>query len=827
MMKLRDKLDRLRDMSGNELLHRIVERLSRRVDHARTFYYRSRKPGWRFVRRLLDQRGQGPTVLRYLERTAAPRFYLPSSAAHRAELIEAIRTRFPCEAHEAVEEARQLCENRVRLLGFGEVALGDDVDWHRDPVTGVRWPRRFGANYDLVARDNVGDPKIIHELNRHQHLPRLGKAFALTGDERFARHALAHIESWIEQNPENRGVNWSSSLEIAIRSLSWLWTLFFILPSEALNERAARRILGSLFAQLHHVHRYLSIYTSPNTHLLGEATALFIAGQVFRGLPFADEWSERGFELIVDEIERQDVGGVHAELSSYYHCYTVDFFLQAAILAHRNGTTLPDSLWRRLEDEIDFVAHLTRPDGTIPLLGDDDGGRALALSAPDYRSFTDALSTGAVLFARPDWKWAGGALHEETLWLLGADARERYWALEPATPIRRHDDRVDASYFVQRTGWGPRDAHLTFDCGGLGFLGGGHGHADALSVTAYGPEGEILADPGTFVYNLQPRWRDYFRSTAAHNTVVIDGQDQSKPRGTFRWEAPGRAQLSGRHDEGWLQFIEGYCENDETSSARHRRRVLHIDGEYWLIFDDVGPDDGADHDVELFYHFAPELHPLELERQEDDHVVHVGSASTGSVFGLTVCGAAPFEAEVIRGRADPPQGWVSRRYGEREEAPTLRAACRGTLPAVFVTLLAPFGAGLGTRLTDVEGRASDLDAVPLIRLRHAEPGTSVVLTVETPQYTDWIIASPVGRSVRFPHGEAAGELVWLRSRGERLDRFFARGASYLRVRDRVLFDTETPIPHLAQIVEPHSKRPSGPRSMLRSSSSNPNRAAMS
>src|SRR5262249_2060125 len=146
------------------------------------------------------------------------------------------------------------------------------------------------------------DAKIIHELNRHQHLPRLAKAFRLTNDERYAREAVDQLNSWIDQNPPGLGINWQSSLEIGIRAISWMWTIFLLLPSRAFDSASAQRIGESLFDQLDHVCRYTSLYSSPNTHLIGEAAALFLAGLVFRDQQRAAVWFEQGAPLLVREV---------------------------------------------------------------------------------------------------------------------------------------------------------------------------------------------------------------------------------------------------------------------------------------------------------------------------------------------------------------------------------------------------------------------------------------------------------------------------------------------------------------------------------------------
>ncbi len=161
--------------------------------------------------------------------------------------------------------------------------MGREIDWHRDPVTGQIWEQRFWADYRPLHDSEGRDSKIIHELNRHQHLPRLAKAYLLTGDERYAGEAVAQLNSWIDQNPPGRGINWQSSLEIGNPGdLLVVDDLPRFSLRRSFDEASAQRIGDSLFAQLEHVHRYTSVFTSPNTHLIGEAAALYIAGLVFR-----------------------------------------------------------------------------------------------------------------------------------------------------------------------------------------------------------------------------------------------------------------------------------------------------------------------------------------------------------------------------------------------------------------------------------------------------------------------------------------------------------------------------------------------------------------
>src|SRR5262249_33536788 len=154
----------------------------------------------------------------------------------------------------------------------------------------------------------------------------------------------------------------------------------------------------------------------------------------------------------------------------------------------------------------------------------------------NYVSYRDGLCSGAVLFARPDFRYQARGFSEESLWLLG----EKAWPIFNSLPAERPSELSrafkDAGYFIQRSGWDSDNTQLTFDCGGMGLGSGGHAHADALSLTAFVGGHELLIDAGTSIYNCSPEWRRFFRSTAAHNTVVVDQKSQCEPGATFRWK---------------------------------------------------------------------------------------------------------------------------------------------------------------------------------------------------------------------------------------------------------------------------------------------------
>ena len=628
----------------------------------------------------------------------------------------------------AVREADALCRHDIRLLELGSIHVGREIDWHRDPLTGKTWERSFWTNFNPEQDPGGRDSKIIHELNRQQHLVILAKAFALTGDQRYAAEAVSQLLSWIDQNPTGQGINWQSSLEISIRSLSWLWTLFLLLTSQALDDASAQRIGDSLFAQLDHVHRHTSLYSSPNTHLIGEAAVLFIAGLLFRDAAPCQEWLSTGAELLEREVARQfHTEGVHAELSTWYHCYALDFYLQALLLADQNRYAFSPGIRRTVEAALDHLLHITRPDGSIPLLGDDDGGRSLTLAGRNYQSFTDALSTGAILFQRGDFKHQCREFAEETFWLLGYQAFYKYQELDAVPPNKTQHLCPGAGYVIDRSGWGPSDSHMVFDCGGLGMLTGGHSHADALAVSLFANGRELLVDPGTHVYNADPAWRNYFRSTRAHNTVRIDGLDQAKMSGTFRWSGHLQTKITelGEAEVGYPNVV-------------HRRRIVQVQPGYWFLLDDFRGS--GQHFFEPNFHFGPDVRGAVLTHMGPDLVTW--SEATGLLLALSA--SVPVETSLVRGKVAPIRGWASQGYGHKRPISSLRVQFETVPPASAMTLVAPFARR------------------PVVRRLDLDEGTAIAFLVACGDRRDIAVFCPNEGPVSVAGFHLRGRFFWAR-----------------------------------------------------------------
>jgi len=589
--------------------------------------------------------------------------------AHSIEpILTLMRQRLPGQAEWIVQQAEKICSHRFDLLGYKDLEYGVPIDWHLDAVHRTRAPGKAFYRIDYLNFAEVGDSKVTWELNRHQHFVTLAKAARLTGERRFADEILSQWRHWTVENPYPTGINWASSLEVAFRSLSWIWTCELLRGSrEAADLRT--KLLHGLAVHGRHIERYLSTYFSPNTHLLGEGVALFFLGVTCPELAEVERWKTLGWSMVLEEMERQvAVDGFHFEQSTYYHVYALDFFLHSAVLASLNNIAIPQRFEEKLERMLNALMLLGRG-GPPPRFGDDDGGRVFDPRRNRSEHLMDPLSTGAILFQREDFKRAAGELREETLWLLGAEGVRRWDALEIAPPSQESAALEESGlYLLPGT---TISTQLAVQTGPLKAESVGHAHAGRLSVClSHG--NALLIDPGTYAYLGPGGERDLFRGTAMHSTVRVDGVDQADPAGPFSWREFPQSNV-----EQWIQgerfdllvaSHDGYQRLPEP--VTHRRFVVSLrDGNY-LIRDVV--EGKGKHRIEISWHLAPELQLVE------HGLYRVKAASHG--LALLTPEAHGWAEEVRR------ESW-SPVYGEKAPMTVLTFSADLALPAEFATLL--------------------------------------------------------------------------------------------------------------------------------------------
>jgi len=581
-----------------------------------------------------------------------------------------------------VEAARRIVAGRHRVFDLTDCLLGELPEWNRDPLTQRLAPWRAAQRIDYRDEREVGNIKYLWEPNRHLHLPTLAQAYVLTGEPQFLRTLQAHLDSWFAQCPVGRGPNWVSSLELGIRLINWsiTWQLLGAARAPLFQgpegEEFRDRWLASIYQHARAITGNLSRFSSANNHLIGEAAGVFVAAQTWPYWNSMQEWGERCRSVLERECLHQNApDGGNREQAMAYQQFVLDFLLLSGLAARRADNDFSAAYWDRLERMTDFIASFMDAAGHVPMIGDADDGFVVQLSHdPQVSPFTSLVATGAILFDRPDLASRAvtsglhtGQVDAKTLTLLGADAADQFANLlararGPYVPRREFPDC--GYYLVGEEFETEREARVLMDAGPLGYLSlAAHGHADALSLQLNLAGREILIDPGTYAYHTDPAWRRYFRSTAAHNTVVVDGRDQSEQSGNFMWSRHAVARCLQYSSDGQAQLFAG--EHDGYTALAdpvvHRRAVRFEPGQL-RISDSLRCT--RPHSADRHWHFAEDLH-VEVA---PDGSIHVDA---GRVKVTLRPDRAPDRVDVHRGAGPDEGGWVSRRFGVKTPCTTV------------------------------------------------------------------------------------------------------------------------------------------------------------
>ncbi|MFH1860543.1 MAG: alginate lyase family protein [bacterium] len=683
-------------------------------------------------------------LLNYMRKRQGVAFFVDEHK--KQSMLETIHKQYPQLIQQSTEQADKICRHEFSFLGI-EVSYKDEISWTKDPVSLKEWPMKFYADVNIYGRD-IGDVKHVWELNRHQFFVDIGKAYWLSGDERYAKEFFTLITSWIDDNPYKTGINWASALEVAVRSTSWLWAYHFCLRSSLLTPETNLKILKSIYQHADYLKNHLSFFSSPYNHLIGELSALFMIATIFPEFKEAKVWRKKSWNMLDGEIGKQfyQDGGI-VEQATFYQHFTLGFYLMATLLREMNGCQVSDRVWLGVEKAIEFSMYMIRPDGLIPMMGDIDNARSIYVENPPMWDFRAFLSTGAVLFNRGDMKKiaqgslsgreniSGKGFSEDSLWLLGIDGLKKYQGIADVYPENGSRAFEKSGYYIMRSDWSKDSNYLCFDCGEIasGLFkdstpSAAHGHADLLSfeLSAFGHP--MIIDPGFYTYNGDERLHYYFRQTRAHNTITIDGQSQAKEAGKMSWSNVPEYKL-----EKWItnkEFDLAIGSHNGYKPVIHKRAVLFkkegaflaekaaakvaietnlpevlsscgcpfeivpLTPEYWVIHDSL--EGHGEHLVEGYFHFVP---GVKLEE-----VTSLTAGTPRSIVGKTIVARHPegvgiviqpaasmlLDVDIIDTGDIPDGGWIAPGYGSLVRASILRYQGMVKLPCEITTVIYPF-----------------------------------------------------------------------------------------------------------------------------------------
>ncbi|GAA1181165.1 alginate lyase family protein [Streptomyces hebeiensis] len=631
-------------------------------------------PGW-YLRRLSRMGPRevggrvGDAVRRRRWRSAPPACPAVTGARFTAALPAGTIAAVPPDAAKRlITEADRLMHGHAEYFGVVRDDL-TDPDWWRDPRTGRRAPSGYAFDVPYRNEDAVGDIKQIWELSRHQYLTVLAAAYAVTGNERYAERVAEHLRSWWAANPPLRGVHWTSGIELGIRLLSWVWIRRLLDGWPG----AAGLFEGDPVAlnQIWHHQRWLAAFpsrgSSANNHVIAEAAGQFAAACAFGWFPSSARWRADALRSLELHLRANTFhSGLNRELATEYHGLVLELGLAAVAEADGAGVPVPASVRLVLLRMTDALAAVVDNRLRPPRQGDADDGHGLVVDGAGTDRWASLLATGDAVFGRLSW-WPEVTGTDVRTPLLAALIRP-YSKNEAAPAVSRPPSRpahfADAGLTILR---GPAEIWCRCDGGPHGFLSiAAHAHADALSVEVRHDGVDVLADPGTFCYHGQPEWRQYFRSTLGHNTLRLDGGDQSVSGGPFLWTRHARSRVlavdaSGASGRGVVRWC---AEHDGYRPSVHRRRVeLTAASKELRVVDEVR---GPRRSVRLAFHLGPAI-AADLAGNRAELTWTRDGEDRSAVLDLP--GQLSWRAH--RGESDPPLGWYSAGFGRKEPATTL------------------------------------------------------------------------------------------------------------------------------------------------------------
>ena len=586
--------------------------------------------------------------------------------------------RLPVSSYRSGED---LARGKISLFDYKDLEINCPVQWHRDPLTGISSPQnQFGKTIDYRDDQQVGNIKVLWELGRQQFLVPIARDYCIDQDPSKLDVIAGVLNSWIEQNRYGYGVHWCSSLEVAIRGLSWSITHQFLLAGGlqqglfSLNINVAE-LQKQIYQHAAFIRGHLSLYSSANNHLVGELTGLHVLCSIFSFGVQSDRWQNFAWQSILTESRRQVFSdGVNKEQAIYYHCWVLEYFLINYLIAGHTEQEIPDSYVQQLSKMAQFVHDLSPMSMNPPQIGDADDGVAIAFSARPSSFHRDLIETiNALAGVTPVNVYGIKPSCYQLLYKAGK-ARKPAAIRETAYPI----SYPLGGYAVL----GKPDCHLVFDCGDLGYPDiAAHGHADMLSVCLAVDGAWWLVDPGTYSYHSEQKWRNYFRGSRGHNVLSINQRDQSEIGGPFMWIKHARAHYQGLGAENDVQEVSGWHDGYAREGALRVGRSVQIDAttEEILVLDNVECSEQVD--VALHYHFSPDV--MCLEQKKNSLLL----AKLGTNTRIKLEFPDQFTVTRYHGNDAALLGWYSAGLGKKEPCLSIQASIKISKATYFTTRL--------------------------------------------------------------------------------------------------------------------------------------------
>lgn len=554
---------------------------------------------------------------------------------------------------ESADTSAAIVSGRFQILGR-PITKVEDIDWHRDPVSGHAWSNLFFSRVSYHKIPSHVDFKHIWELGRLQFAVELARSCQLSGNAShgcLSRHVLL---DWLRDNSFCRGIHWTSGLEVAVRAISIIWILAHLNDFDGWESEEKIRIVESLALHAHYLANHLSVFSSPYNHLIGEGTGLYLLGILFENEEIGARWKLLGRRVLNQHAPKQFYqDGFCVEQAVGYHYFTLSFLLLAqAGSAFSNDRDL--NLTSVLTKGFECGKLFQQLDGQWPPIGDVDSALGIPVVRERYWDFSPLHQVACHLLKNSSISSKSDKIGQEVYWLIGYEGLQGVKCIPNEEPIKV-EALPDSGYFIFKN----RSQWLLLDSGNV--AGGvhrdstpsaAHGHDDCLQVLLQMEEGFcLLSDGGMPNYAGDRSRAAHFRSPAAHNCLRVRGLPFVKPAGGLSWSNEvGQPRLVWQQSQEHVMAL-GQVELADCTIRRH----LLVLPEWGIGIADVVHSPTA-RGVDWYWQL-PER--SEMERSAQSITVRMGS------YILHTYCQDPFD-EVVGAEAmdGSYSGWKSPGYGQ-------------------------------------------------------------------------------------------------------------------------------------------------------------------
>ncbi|MDC1107152.1 heparinase II/III family protein [Prolixibacteraceae bacterium] len=484
--------------------------------------------------------------------------------SHTIKERNAIKALYPKEVQQTLKIANQIIK--------GEYIFR--YEWDMEKTQEIH---EFDGQIDWLAMPN-GDPEWCYMLNRHKYWIDLGRAYWLTGDEKYAEQWVKDCSDWIARNPKGTKKGLANSwrrIEVGIRCENWIKTYEYVKGSRALTLEFVEKFKNSLIEQAAFLDESFSFFSKTSNWGILEYNGLYCVSLFLKDDKNAEKWKRDALErLNLAASLQMGSDGVQWEKSPMYHNEVLHCLENVVFLGERFSDKVPFHIVDAAHKMALANLHWMKPNGNQPLYGDSDDTplthmwvkpalttadpllkRRVEVSGVDYSNYFD--------LSKKDLKKLGR--------IKGVDS-------DYSTV---YQDVVGDLYM--RSGWGKDDVFSSFHMKNLYC---GHGHDDLLHFTLFAHGRDYLVDGGRFTYVEVPE-REYFKSSKAHNTIGVDGEDNALYQSSWsnKWEASSDYQNVVIDDWGdWAEANnKAYIRLNDP--VMMKRSVLYIKPSLWLIND--------------------------------------------------------------------------------------------------------------------------------------------------------------------------------------------------------------------------------------------------